>query len=560
MLLILLSWIYIALTCFNFGYIFRKLFKIDDCHFAIHQILGLFLYTLLTSVSAFFIRINIEYYICILILNIILIFAYRKAAAKYINSLRVTLKAFKIQYKLLFALLFILVLAQSATKPYLIDNESYYIQTIKWINEYGYVKGLANLHLFLGQNSSWHTLQAGFNFPFISNIFNDINGFLFVVLGFIFVEKLNNASHKQDYFLGLVLIFSLFFMQFVNAPSPDLIIFSLAPYVVYEYVLNHSNISTSKFNILFSIVLFLCFVKVTMVVLSIFILMLFLKNFKTLKASIPQYTILSLFVLGLFLLKNYTISGYLLYPTSAFDILNVDWKLPPELLQLYKTGTYQSGMNNIDVSQFSFFEKLKYWLQIPKLHGLFNKLFLLLLIVFPFFILKSKNKQPLLIIYLLAILQFIVVWWNSPQYRFFFIFIVILSLQIFISVFRSQKLGLILVYTSLTLSAIPIFIPIDLNTFTSNNFAMSLSNFKLKSILIPEENTKTITTFSKETVNGFEYNSPDKDVFFWGTGDGDLPCVNELQVEYIKKYYHYVPQLRKDDLKDGFISLKVSEN
>ncbi len=557
MLLIVLSWIYIALTCLNLGFVFRKFFKIETCHFAIHQVLGLFLYTLITSASAFLIRINIEYYIGILMLNCILTFVFKKDIIQYFTTLLDTFRAFKIQYKTLYLLLFILVVAQSATKPYLIDNESYYIQTIKWINEFGYVKGLANVHLFLGQNSSWHALQAGFNFSFISNIFNDINGFTYITLGFLYVEKLNNSSNNYSYFLGLVLVFSLLFMQFVNAPSPDLILFLLTPYLVYEYILNHSKISSDTFNILLSLALFLCFVKVTMIVFSILILILFFKNFKHISTNIPQHFLLCLVVLGLFLFKNYIISGYIFYPTSAFDMLDVNWKLPPELLELYKTGTYQSGMNNIDVSQFSFFEKLKYWLQIPKLHGLFNKIYLILLVVFPFFILKNKNKNPLITIYLLALLQFIVIWFNSPQYRFFFVFIIILSLQIFISIFKSQKLGILLVYISLVLSAIPIFISVNLNTFTSNNYAMSLSNFKLSNIVIPEENSKTITTFSKETIDGFEFYSPSEDVFFWGTGDGNLPCVNKQQVEYVRTYYHFIPQLRSNNLKDGFISKKT---
>jgi hypothetical protein len=559
MLLIALSWIYIALTCLNLGFVFKRFFKIKTCHLAIHLILGLFLYTLITSIAAFFIRIHIEFYSTILILNCILAVIYKKEIVQYLNALLHAFKAFKIHYKLLYALLFLVVLAQSTTKPYLIDNESYYIQTIKWINTFGYVKGLANLHLFLGQNSSWHALQAGFNFPFISNILNDINGFVFVVMGFLFVEKISKVTNSQDYFLGLVLGFSLFFMQFVNAPSPDLIIFLLAPYVIYKYLLHHAHLSASTFNILFSIVLFLCLVKVTMVVFAFLIFLLFIKNFKTLKVHFGQYTFLSVLVLGLFLLKNAVISGYLLYPTSSFDILSVDWKLPPELIKLYQTGTYQSGMNNSDVSHFSFIETFKYWLQIPKLHGLFNKLFLLLLIVFPLLIFKSKNKQPLLIIYLLAILQFVIVWLNSPQYRFFFIFIVILSLLLFVSVFKSRKFGVILIYVSLVLSAIPVFIPINLNTFTSNNFAMSLSNFKIKNSVIPEGNTKTSTSFSKETTHGFSYNSPGANVFFWGTGNGNLPCVNKQQVAYIKTYYHYVPQLRTNEIKDGFKSLKVKE-
>ncbi|MFS4482989.1 LIC_10190 family membrane protein [Hyunsoonleella sp. 2307UL5-6] len=554
MLFIVLSWIYITITCLNFGFVFRKFLNIKDCHFSIHQVLGLFLYTLITTTTAFFIRINIEYYISILILNCVLTFIFRIQIITYFIDVYNTLKTFNKKLKVLYVLLFIIVLTQSATKPYLIDNESYYIQTIKWINEFGYVKGLANLHLFLGQNSSWHTLQAGFNFPFIANIFNDINGFIYITLGFLFVEKLSNASHKQDFFIGLILVFSLFFMQFVNAPSPDLIIFLMAPYIVYEYLVNGDNMSASKFNILFSSVLFLCFVKVTTIVFALLILILFIKNFKILKENITRYIILSTSVLGLFLLKNLIISGHLFYPTAAFDLLSIDWKLPPELLQLYKTGTYQSGMNDSDVSQFSFFEKLKYWLQIPKLDGVFNKLFLLLLIIFPFFILKSKAKKPLLLIYLLAVLQFTLAWLNSPQYRFFIVFIIIISLQIFIRIFKSRRIGTILIYTSLVLSAIPILVPLNLKNFTSNKYLILTSNFKFKNILIPEESTKTATTFSKENIDGFKYNSPDIDVFFWGTGNGDLPCVNKQQVDYIKDYYYYTPQLRGNNLKDGFIS------
>ncbi len=557
MILILISWLYIALTTINLGFLFRKLIKIDTCYFAIHQILGLFLYTIVTSIAAFYIRINIEYYSYILIVNIGLTFTFRK---QILHNLRITFNTFKIfnfKYKVLYISLFLLVLVQSATKPYLIDNESYYIQTIKWINEFGYVKGLANLHPFLGQNSAWHVLQAGFNFSFISNVFNDINGFIYVIIGFLFVEKLNGYCNKKLYNLGLVLIFSLFFMQFINAPSPDLIIFLLAPYLAYEYFLNYSNISTSKFTILISIVLFLCFIKVTMVVFTVVILILFIKNFNILKAHTTQYAVLCCLVLGLFLYKNYIISGYLLYPINTFDVLNVDWKLPQPLLQLYKIGTYQSGMGNIDVSELSFIEKLSYWLQIPKIHGLFNKTYLILLIIFPLFIANSNTKKPLVVIYLLALLQFILIWLNSPQYRFFMIFIIILSLHIYTVVVNSKKLGTLLIYLSLTLSAIFIFIPINLNHFTSNKFAMSLSKFKFKNVIIPEGITKTITSFSKENIDGFEFNSPGENAFFWGTGNGDLPCVNKKQINYIKSRYHFIPQLRTKHLKDGFISKKI---
>ena len=228
MLLIFLSWIYIFITAKNFGILYTKIFNIKNCNVIILQVLGLFFYTIITSFFAFFIRINIEYYLLILCVNILLTYSYRETVKDYIYSILRSFKKFKVEYKILYLFLFFVILAQSSTKPYLIDNETYYIQTIKWINEFGYVKGLANVHMFFGQNSSWHVLQAGFNFPFFSNFYNDLNGFLFAIFGFLAIEKLNgynNRKNIQSFSLGLVILFSLFLMLFVHAPSPDLIIF-----------------------------------------------------------------------------------------------------------------------------------------------------------------------------------------------------------------------------------------------------------------------------------------------------------------------------------------------
>ncbi len=562
MLLIFLSWVYIFITATNFGILFKKSFKIQNCHIIIHQVLGLFLYAIITSFFAIVIRINVEYYLGVFVVNALVVYRYQNTFKDYLVSFIKSIRSFKFEYKLFFTFLFFVLLAQSSTKPYLLDNESYYIQTIKWINEYGYVKGLANLHMFLGQNSVWHTMQAGFNFSFVTNLFNDLNGYLFTIVGFLAVDKLNSFSAnkvKSDLSFGLILAFSLFLIQFVNAPSPDLIIFLIAPYVIYLFITNYENINANDFKIVLSLVLFLCFVKVTIAIISVLVLILYLKNFKVLKKETLQYAVLCSFILFLFLAKNTIISGYLLYPTSTLDFLNVDWKQPKKLLELYELGTYLSGMNSPDVVSLNFIEKIKFWLTVPKLDGVFNKLYVLLLLIFPFVIYKRKEKFSFLTIYILALLQIVILWNNSPQYRFFFVFIIFLSIEILISVLKSKKILIFLVYLSVALSLLPLFFSVNLNTLTNNKFAMQLSEFKLKNIIVPEENTRTITKFSLETINDFEFNSPHDDEFFWSTGNGDLPCVNKNQIEFIKDYYNYMPQKRTENLKDGFRSILIIE-
>ena len=70
--------------------------------------------------------------------------------------------------QLIMSVITVLIIAQCSTAPFVIDNETYYIQTIKWLNEYGFVRGLANLHISLGQCSGWHILQSAFSFSFAS--------------------------------------------------------------------------------------------------------------------------------------------------------------------------------------------------------------------------------------------------------------------------------------------------------------------------------------------------------------------------------------------------------
>ena len=164
-----------------------------------------------------------------------------------------------------------------------------------------------------------------------------------------------------------------------------------------------------------------------------------------------------------------------------------------------------------------------------------------------------------MVIYVLAVLQLIILWFTSPQYRFFFVFVSFLAIQVLVTIVKNKKNVLYLVYVSIILGAIPVFVNINLNAFTNNNFAMDLNTFELKNVIIPKENTKTKTKFTEQNIADFEFYSPSEDVFFWVTGNGELPCVNKKQIDFIKYHYKYIPQLRTDDLKDGFKSVLIEK-
>jgi len=108
------------------------------------------------------------------------------------------LKNLKVPLQLFLGAITILIIAQCSTAPYVIDNESYYIQTIKWLNEYGYVKGLANLHIFFGQTSGWHIAQSAFNLSFLYPNFNDLSGFCLLLGNLFAILKLNSYFSNEN--------------------------------------------------------------------------------------------------------------------------------------------------------------------------------------------------------------------------------------------------------------------------------------------------------------------------------------------------------------------------
>lgn len=555
MLIILLNWIYIFFISSICGILFCSLFNIKKCPSVIRMLLGLFFYGLIISICAFFIRIHLEFFIVSFLLSIAFLLRYFKAFKLHIYELKQSFLNFKLAYKFLWVFILLVSLAQSSTLPYLLDNETYYIQTIKWLNEYGYVKGLANLHMFLGQNSSWHAIQAGFNFSFTNTLLNDLNSFLFVLMSFLFIEKLQQYSTNQtlSYFsLGATLFCSIFFMQFISAPSPDLLIFLVVPYIFFIFIENFKRITRDLFKIIFSLSVFLCFVKVTMAILLLLPLILFVRNFKLLKADIVYFLSISALSLILFVSKNLIISGYPLYPLKLFSFVNFDWKVPSEIIEVYKLGTYLDGMSNTDTSQLSFFEKIKIWLFLPKLDGLFNKSYVLLLLIFPISIWYRKNRVPYIIIYFLALAQLLILWSASPQYRFYFVFVAFMSIELYSQVIRTNFLKIASIFLLVIIATIPVFLPIDLNRFTNNKFVMQLNSFQLKNVIIPENVSKTRTNFTKTILEDFEFYSPEDDIYFWTTGNGNLPCVNKKQIEYFRTYYYIIPEQRSNDLADGF--------
>ena len=122
-----------------------------------------------------------------------------------------------------------------------------------------------------------------------------------------------------------------------------------------------------------------------------------------------------------------------------------------------------------------------------------------------------------------------------------------------------RKQILIVLGLSTFLTAFVLFIPLNLKSLARNEHAVATSNFSIQNIIFPYQNSKYETGFERMENEHFYYNSPKNIDFFWGTADGEIPCVNKVQIEYFDQKYNVKPQMRSDDLKDGFYAKDTSK-
>ncbi|WP_341221795.1 LIC_10190 family membrane protein [Polaribacter atrinae] len=559
MFLILINWIYIFISSLSFGFLLKRLFKIDNHNFTIHHILGLFSITLFSWSYAFFFPLDIVFYAIMNCINIAGMLYFKREFKMQLNQCKISWLSFSRTYKFGLIFIFIIALAMSSVTPSIFDNESYYIKTIKWLNEYGFVKGLGNLHIFFAQTSSWHILQATFSFPFLETNFNDLIGYFLVIFSFFCFQQLHHfktTKKIQQLYIGSVLIGLPFMIFFINAPSPDLPVFLISQLVFYLFIKHFKHIDYSNFILIFLLTVFLCVIKITTCILILLPIILFVKHYKTLKRNLVKPMVFSFFVLGLFLMKNVVLTGYLLYPLQILDVLNVDWKVPTELIQLFKVGTYNAAFDYQDLNSLSTYQLFIAWITSFKFNGIINIIFVVLLVSFPFlWYLKSKEKS-VFILYLIGVLNFVLAWIFSPQYRFFFFYMLFFSMQICVWFFRKEKIIMLFTYVSLLLSLVPFLTELKLSNYTTikkTNTKTSL--LKPKNIVQPNVNSSMSLAFEQHTENKFHYNSPTKESYFWTVGDIPLPAVNVKQIAFIKEHYKIVPSLRTGSFEDGFKSV-----
>lgn len=219
-------------------------------------------------------------------------------------------------------LIFILLLAcllPSVLEVWINDDSAYYLPSIKWYAEEGFVKGLSRWNTRYGLASSWHLLSAMFYWEGISpdRVWN-FNGLLL----FLFCSDLIKRTSN----LLLVAPVLILCAPFLNAPSPDLPIILLTVFVI----LYHSQLSPREWAYF---LLFAFGIKATGLSLLLVAIYPLLKC----RLQFLRYAWILLPMAALWMGKNLLLTGHLLFPVDSVWTGEAQ-ALPKEVLVEFKNG------------------------------------------------------------------------------------------------------------------------------------------------------------------------------------------------------------------------------
>ncbi len=346
MLSILGNWLYMGMLVFLCGLAltqgYRKLMKAvdeekEEMDFGIAHILftGILGTTLYAQTFSLFYRVDIEANIILIILLILYAFSQHKYIGKELRKRKLSPFAAVVIMGAIFAF------ALSAAGPVkMIDTDWYHAQTIRWIEEYGCVKGVANLFPALGYNNAQHYFDALFSMKWaFGQSMRGGGGFfglIMLVHGLLRVMQWKKHSgHIADALAVWEIGYSIIVTAFFTEPYVDTLPNALTLFIMTEWIAlleeKKERIADLGFYGLLAVFAAVCKLSVVMVVfLALHPVWLLLKQKKIWQFLL--YLGLGILIGLPFVMTNVITTGYAVYLLSAVDLFNVKWKMDIEIL------------------------------------------------------------------------------------------------------------------------------------------------------------------------------------------------------------------------------------
>lgn len=547
MVVVLISSLLFLYLIINAGLLFSKKLDVGN---SCTDIVFIGIVSINTLVTILSILIPINFYLFVFLFFLSFLFHIKNKKIFY----NFCIKSIEFESRIFYILIIIFALYYSSTSPEIFDTHFYHIQSIKWIEEYKLIPGLANIHGRFGFNSNVFTLYALTSFePIFQQHILIVNYLTFIILLTYFLNKLFSTFQNEKitnkflaYFISL--IFLLFNLSNLSSASPDFLSFIVTYYILirtFELSYSIDELNNNKFLPLVILCFYVLTIKLSTLPIIILPLFFFYKLTFT-KKELIKLSILLILIISPWLIRNTIITGWLIYPFPQLDLFNFDWKVPKDLVVIENlTIVGWARLENHDLILDIAKMKFSNWFPIWFSHLSNFRIFILFfsftspIIYFLFF---SKRRKNLILTALICTLFLGLCFWlfMAPDFRFAkaFIYVSFISPLFFLSF--TIKLKQIIKYYKFILffifTAVCFKIFIDFNPIKNNKFS---------GIIIPLKTSKPVhLTFFNYTIGNHEFYYPSSGVQCY---DQKIPCVPYLNRNFT---------LRGEKIEDGFKYIK----
>lgn len=240
------------------------------------------------------------------------------------------------------------------------DTGLYHAQSIRWIEEYGVVKGIGNLHCRLAYNSASFALSAFYSMAFLGGqSLHCCAGFLAFLLAAVCLEMgddLQKGRLCAGVFARVMCVYYLvnIFDEMIS-PASDYFMVLLAFYIVIRFLelCESGERKILPYGLLCVLGVFLMTVKLSaafILLLTIYPAVRLLREKRWSETGV--YLGLGLGAALPFFIRNVLISGWLVYPFTQIDLFDVVWKIPKGLADYDAKEIQVYGRGYTDVGQF----------------------------------------------------------------------------------------------------------------------------------------------------------------------------------------------------------------
>ena len=440
MVSVILIWIYMTVTCYITGYSVLT----GICRKGNYQIrkessylfTGIVLMTVYAEIFSLFGGVSFLANALLLVICLICFLVKKEELAGRFRHIRLTVTP---QRVILILVLFFLFAYGTASGLEHYDTGLYHAQSIRWIEEYGVIRGLGNLHSRLAYNSAAFPWAALYSFRFLGGqSFHCGAGFLAWLLSVVcvsrFWEKGSRRFRLSDFARVMAVYYLFNIFDEMISPASDYFMVLLVFYVVIRWLMLVEGGVTDYFPYAM-----LCVLGVTILTMklsgAVILLLVFYPAIQMLRQKRWKETgcfLLTGFLTALpYFIRNVLLSGWLVYPFTSIDLFDLPYKIPKGAAEYDAREIKVWGRGYSDVTRYGegITEWFPDWFRSLSLtdKGFFllavSGLVLLVGIVLGTLIRKKKDQLPVL--FSVGVVNVCFVFWmaTSPLVRYGCVFL-----------------------------------------------------------------------------------------------------------------------------------------